>query len=241
MACCGRAGGLLLVDGVDEVPPSKRPHVREWLRELLHTFPLAQVVVTARPAAADKKWLAELNFSSTVLQQMSPVDVRIFLQRWHEAAGAPEEARRRLVSQLDSRVHLRSLASSPLLLRDLAWRLTLGGRSQLPTSKVHEHVARKIRSMPNVDEETDAVVTHLLERSGVIRELVPGQVDFVHRTFQEYLAARSVAQLRSPALRGRGAVARTAGRRLRQDHDHPVDPPPSTVAPSDRRRHLPDG
>lgn len=238
--------GLLLVDGVDEVPPSKRHNVREWLRELVHAFPSAQVVITARPAAADKKWLAELNFSSMVLEQMTSADVKVFLERWHEAAGAPDEARRRLVSQLDSRKHLRSLASSPLLcamlcalnlgrvselpqsrmelyaaaltmlldlrdaergiarilttsdktvlLRDLAWRLTLGGRSQLPTSKVHEHVARKIRSMPNVDEEPDAVVTHLLERSGVIRELVPGQVDFVHRTFQEYLAGEEAMQ-----------------------------------------------
>ncbi|MET8759621.1 NACHT domain-containing protein [Lentzea sp. NPDC004782] len=238
--------GLLLVDGVDEVPPSKRQHVREWLRELVHVFPSAQVVVTARPAATDEKWLAELDFSSVELEQMSPADVKVFLQRWHEAAGAPEEAQRRLTTQLDSREHLRSLASSPLLcamlcalnlgrvselpqsrmelyaaaltmlldlrdaergiarilttsdktvlLRDLAWRLTLGGRTQLPTAKVHEHVARKIRSMPNVDEEPGAVVTHLLERSGVIREPVPGQVDFVHRTFQEYLAGEEAMQ-----------------------------------------------
>ncbi|GGU26058.1 NACHT domain-containing protein [Lentzea flava] len=238
--------GLLLVDGVDEVPPSKRQNVREWLRELVHVFPAAQVVVTARPAAADEKWLAELDFSSVELEHMSPGDVRVFLQRWHEAADAPEEAQRRLVTQLDSREHLRSLASSPLLcamlcalnlrrvselpqsrmelyaaaltmlldlrdaergiarilntsdkivlLRDLAWRLTLGGRTQLPTTKVHEHVARKIRSMPNVDEEPGGVVTHLLERSGVIREPVPGQVDFVHRTFQEYLAGEEAMQ-----------------------------------------------
>jgi hypothetical protein len=238
--------GLLLVDGVDEVPPSKRQHVREWLRELVHVFPSAQVVVTARPAATDEKWLAELDFSSVELEQMSPADVKVFLQRWHEAAGAPEEAQRRLTTQLDSREHLRSLASSPLLcamlcalnlgrvselpqnrmelyaaaltmlldlrdaergiarilttsdktvlLRDLAWRLTLGSRTQLPTPKVHEHVARKIRSMPNVDEEPGAVVTHLLERSGVIREPVPGQVDFVHRTFQEYLAGEEAMQ-----------------------------------------------
>lgn len=238
--------GLLLVDGVDEVPPSKRQQVREWLRELVTAFPSAHVVVTARPAAADEKWLAELNFSPVVLEQMSPADVKVFLQRWHEAAGAPEEARRRLANQLDSREHLRALASSPLLcamlcalnlgrvselpqsrmelyaaaltmlldlrdaergiarilttsdktvlLRDLAWRLTLGGRSQLPISKVHEHVTRKIRSMPNVDEQPDAVVTHLMERSGVIREPVPGQVDFVHRTFQEYLAGEEAMQ-----------------------------------------------
>jgi hypothetical protein len=238
--------GLLLVDGVDEVPPSKRQTVREWLRELVQVFPSAQVVVTARPAATDEKWLAELDFSSVELEQMSPADVKVFLQRWHEAAGAPEEAQRRLTTQLDSREHLRSLASSPLLcamlcalnlgrvselpqnrmelyaaaltmlldlrdaergiarilttsdktvlLRDLAWRLTLGNRTQLSTPKVHEHVARKIRSMPNVDEEPEVVVTHLLERSGVIREPVPGQVDFVHRTFQEYLAGEEAMQ-----------------------------------------------
>ncbi|GAB2858754.1 NACHT domain-containing protein [Lentzea nigeriaca] len=238
--------GLLLVDGVDEVPPAKRHGVREWLRELMSAFPEAKVVVTARPAAADAKWLAELDFSSVVLEQMSPTDVKVFLQRWHEAAGATEETQRRLMSQLDSREHLRSLASSPLLcamlcalnlgrvselpqnrmelyaaaltmlldlrdaergiarilttsdktvlLRDLAWRLTLGGRSQLPTTKVREHIARKVRCMPNVDRVSDEIVTHLLERSGVVREPVPGQVDFVHRTFQEYLAGEEAMQ-----------------------------------------------
>ena len=242
-----RAGkGLLLVDGVDEAPPDKRQKVREWLRDLLQAFPDARAVVTARPAATDDKWLEELNFSAVSLEQMSPADVKAFLQRWHEAADAPEEAQRRLVTQIESRQHLQGLASSPLLcamlcalnlgrvsdlphnrmelyaaaltmlldlrdaergiarilttsdktvlLRDLAWRLTLGGLSQLPTAKVHEHVARKIRSMPNVDEEPGAVVAHLLERSGVIREPVPGQVDFVHRTFQEYLAGEEAMQ-----------------------------------------------
>ncbi|SES01866.1 NACHT domain-containing protein [Lentzea albida] len=242
-----RAGkGLLLVDGVDEVPPDKRSKVREWLRDLLQAFPDARAVVTARPAATDDKWLADLNFSAVSLEQMSPADVKAFLQRWHEAAEAPEEAQRRLVTQIESRQHLQGLASSPLLcamlcalnlgrvsdlphnrmelyaaaltmlldlrdaergiarilttsdktvlLRDLAWRLTLGGLSQLPTAKVHEHVARKIRSMPNVDEEPGVVVAHLLERSGVIREPVPGQVDFVHRTFQEYLAGEEAMQ-----------------------------------------------
>ncbi|MEU3646370.1 NACHT domain-containing protein [Lentzea sp. NPDC034063] len=238
--------GLLLIDGVDEVPPEKRPKVREWLRELLRTFPDSQVVVTARPAATDEEWLAKLNFSTVSLEQMSPGAVKVFLRRWHEAAEAPEEVQRRLVTQLENRQHLQGLASSPLLcamlcalnlnrvselpqsrmevyaaaltmlldlrdaergisriltasdktvlLRDLAWRLTLGGLSRLPTAKVHEHVTRKIRSMPNVDEKPEVVVAHLLERSGVIREPVQGQVDFVHRTFQEYLAGEEAMQ-----------------------------------------------
>ncbi|MFC3896932.1 NACHT domain-containing protein [Lentzea rhizosphaerae] len=238
--------GLVLVDGVDEVPPQKRRNVREWLRELVNAFPDSQFVVTARPAAADEKWLDEQAFSSVLLEQMSSADVKAFVQRWHEAAKAPDEAQRRLVSQLDSREHLRALASSPLLcamlcalnlervselphnrmelyaaaltmlldlrdaergiarilttsdktvlLRDLAWRLTLGGRSQLSTDKVRDHVARKVRAMPNVDEQPDVIVTHLLERSGVIREPVMGRVDFVHRTFQEYLAGEEAME-----------------------------------------------
>ncbi|MFJ8963144.1 NACHT domain-containing protein [Lentzea sp. NPDC102401] len=238
--------GLVLVDGVDEVPPQKRPKVREWLRELIQAFPEARVVVTARPAATDEKWLAELGFSSVELEQMSPGDVKAFLQRWHEAAEAPEEAQRRLLTQLESRQHLQALAASPLLcamlcalnlgrvselphnrmelyaaaltmlldlrdaergiarilttsdktvlLRDLAWRLQLGGLSQLPKTKVREHVTRKIRSMPNVDEDPEAILTHLLERSGVLREPIPGKVDFVHRTFQEYLAGAEAMQ-----------------------------------------------
>jgi hypothetical protein len=254
---CLRSGrALVLLDGVDEVPANKRRVVRDWLHELVTAFPKTTVVVTARPAAADERWLADEGFTSVLLEQMSPDDVRMFLSRWHEAAAGADSlpcpvdqlpvAERRLLGQLDNRSHLRALAANPLLcamlcalnlgrtselpqnrmdlyhaalamlldlrdaereiaglltatektvlLRDLAWRLTLGGRSQLPTAKVREHVARKVRAMPSTDADPDTIVTHLLERSGVVREPVPGQVDFVHRTFQEYLAAAEATQ-----------------------------------------------
>lgn len=55
-------------------------------------------------------------------------------------------------------------------------------------------MTRKLRAMPNVDERPELVLSHLLERGGVIREPVPGRVDFVHRTFQEYLAAREATE-----------------------------------------------
>lgn len=87
-----------------------------------------------------------------------------------------------------------TITEKSVLLRDLAWRLTLGNRSQLSTQKVREHVERKVRSMPNTTAEPGAIVTHLLERSGVVREPAPGQVDFVHRTFQEYLAGAEAIQ-----------------------------------------------
>ncbi|MCE6993409.1 NACHT domain-containing protein [Saccharothrix sp. S26] len=252
-----RAGqGLVLVDGVDEVPAGKRRLVRDWLRELVPAFPRARVVVTSRPAAADQRWLHDEGFGSVLLEQMSPADVRVFLQRWHEAARdaeslpcAPEDlpvAERRLLRQLDNRPHLRALAASPLLcamlcalnlgrtselpqsrmelyqaaltmlldlrdaereiagmlsgtektvlLRDLAWRLIQAGRSELPLDRAISFVSLKLTSMPTVDSPAEVVLTHLLERSGVLREPVSGRVDFVHRTFQEYLAASEATE-----------------------------------------------
>jgi hypothetical protein len=55
-------------------------------------------------------------------------------------------------------------------------------------------VARAVTRMPNVNYSPEDVLAHLLERSGVIREPVVGRVDFVHRTFQEYLAARETVE-----------------------------------------------
>ncbi len=250
--------GVMLIDGVDEIPRRKRSVVKAWLKELLASFPEIRVIVTARPAAADSDWLEAESFVSVDLEQMSPSDVRSFLRRWHDAAALspvlpcdPAEiprAESRLMAQLDNRHHLRSLATNPLLcamlcalnltsaaelphsrmelyraaldmlldlrdeerhipsllrtvdkvilLRDLAWRLTQNNRVELSRDDVDEFIERKLLSMPNVDVHVSEVVNHLLERSGVIREPVPGRVNFVHRTFQEYLAASEATEQR---------------------------------------------
>ncbi|MFD0486407.1 NACHT domain-containing protein [Saccharopolyspora spinosporotrichia] len=48
----GRA--LLLVDGVDELTDGERPKVRRWLGRLLRSYPRTRIVVTSRPAAAER-------------------------------------------------------------------------------------------------------------------------------------------------------------------------------------------
>jgi hypothetical protein len=254
---CLRSGrALVLVDGVDEVPAAKRRAVRSWLSELVTTYPDVRVVVTARPAAAEERWLADDGFASVELERMSPRDVRLFLERWHEAAASAEslpcepgqlpEAERRLLNQLDARPDLRALAANPLLcamlcalnlgrtselphnrmelyraalnmlldlrdaergiaglldvtaktvlLSDLAWRLTLANRTELSRDKALELVSHKLLAMPDVDEKPAKILDHLMERSGVVRAPVPGRVDFVHRTFQEYLAASEATE-----------------------------------------------
>ncbi|GAA3085919.1 NACHT domain-containing protein [Streptosporangium carneum] len=79
------------------------------------------------------------------------------------------------------------------VLQDLAWQLTVWGRSELSAVTALRRVEDRIRSMPRVDASAQAVLEHLLQRSGVVREPVPGRIDFVHRTVQEYLAAKQAA------------------------------------------------
>ena len=85
-------------------------------------------------------------------------------------------------------------AGKRVVLRDLAWRLTLANRVEFDRSQAREFVAAKLPAMPQSGADPEELLKHLLERSGVLRAPVPGKVDFVHRTFQEYLAADEAVQ-----------------------------------------------
>ncbi|KAB2339605.1 NACHT N-terminal Helical domain 1-containing protein [Actinomadura rudentiformis] len=81
------------------------------------------------------------------------------------------------------------------ILQDVAWHLSTSGRVELPKPMVERLIADRLASMPQVDVNAADVLDMLLQRSGVIREPVPGRIDFVHRTVQEYLAAKQAASL----------------------------------------------
>ncbi len=70
---------LLFVDGVDELPAGERPGVRRWLRGLLTEYPEIRVLVTSRPAAAER-WLENEGFGTAYLERMTPADVRLLIQ-----------------------------------------------------------------------------------------------------------------------------------------------------------------
>jgi hypothetical protein len=247
----GRAA--VLIDGVDELPAHRRDEAREWLRELVATFPAARYVVTARPAATPPAWLRDDGFIVAELLPMTPSDVRAFVHRWHDASRAghlDEEERaeldgyeRKLIDAITTRRALRRIAENPLLcallcalhrdrrgqlpqsrmelyevtlqlllerrdkergieppaglsrtektllLQDIAYWLVRNGWSDASAGRIAERIETKLSSMPQVGAGADEVFRHLLERSGLLREPVAGRIDFVHRTFQEYLAA----------------------------------------------------
>ena len=79
------------------------------------------------------------------------------------------------------------------LLRALALWLSTEGRTEVRTDQAVAILDEALRSIPAVSADPTNVLRHLLTRSGVIREPVQGRIDFVHRTFQEYLTAQEIA------------------------------------------------
>jgi NACHT domain len=101
------------------------------------------------------------------------------------------DAERGVPSALDLRL---SLTDKLCLLRDLAWRLSDNNRSEIVREKALDHVAAKLRSMRHLDVEGGQALEHLVTRSGVLRAPADDRIDFLHRSFQEYLAAEEVAE-----------------------------------------------
>ncbi len=100
-----------------------------------------------------------------------------------------------------------SLTDKVTVLRDLAWRLSDNNLSELDIDRALEYVADKLVSMRHLDVDAVDVVSHLLNRSGILRSPAVDRVDFVHRTFQEYLAAaEAAAQDRIGNLLGRAKL-----------------------------------
>ncbi|MEV7817182.1 MULTISPECIES: NACHT domain-containing protein [Streptomyces] len=102
------------------------------------------------------------------------------------------DADRNVPSAMDSRL---SLNDKLVLLRDLAWRLSDNNRSEIALEQAAVHVGKKLAGMRHLDEQDGGLVLEQLrDRSGVLRSPAEDRLDFVHRTFQEYLAAEEATE-----------------------------------------------
>ncbi len=75
------------------------------------------------------------------------------------------------------------------VLQRLAYALVLSGRTEMDTETAEGIVERCLPSIA-VPGDPGSVLRALLLRSGLLRQPAEGVVDFVHRTFQDYLGAR---------------------------------------------------
>ena len=266
--------GLLLIDGIDEIPERQRERTRRWLRDLLDVYPGNQWLVTSRPSAVREDWLTPDGFTELALTPMGQGDVAAFVARWHAAAraGAPEaelerldDYERGLLDAVRTKPDLGRLATNPLmcgllcalhrdrrgylphgrqelydaalsmllarrdeerdmfperdgihlteppqiqLLQRLAYWLIRNNQSEMDRERAERIVAEVLPSLPAVAGQGDAtaVLRHLLVRSGLLREPTVGTVEFVHRTFQDYLGAKAAVEDGDFGLLVRGAV-----------------------------------
>ncbi|WP_229697458.1 NACHT domain-containing protein [Streptomyces lasiicapitis] len=79
------------------------------------------------------------------------------------------------------------------LLQRLAYWLIRNGRTEMDRSRARTIIADALPAVPELASlgDADAVYAHFLHRSGLLREPGPGTVEFVHRTFQDFLGARA--------------------------------------------------
>ena len=236
--------GLILVDGLDEIPSADRHRTRDWLLSLIRAFPGNRWLLTSRPTAIRPDWLTAEGFHELALTPMRRPEVKTFVERWHTAAQAPEYEGP-LLDSLRTKRDLARLATNPLMcglicalhrerrgylptgrkelydaaltmllarrdrergmgalegaelgeeaqleiLQRLAYALVLSGRTEMDQEAAEGIVER---CLPTVAGQGDArtVLRDLLLRSGLLRQPADGVVDFVHRTFQDYLGAR---------------------------------------------------
>ncbi|WP_078607299.1 NACHT domain-containing protein [Streptomyces flavidovirens] len=82
------------------------------------------------------------------------------------------------------------------LLQRLAYWLIRNGQVEAEIPDAVEMVAEWLAAMPQVRGTPQQVFSHLLIRSGLLREPSPGAVNFVHRTFQDYLGAKAAVEAR---------------------------------------------
>ncbi|KRV48916.1 ATP-binding protein [Wenjunlia vitaminophila] len=100
-----------------------------------------------------------------------------------------------------------SEAAQVQLLQRLAYWLIRNGQVELERDLAVELIADALPSMPAVSEQGDApaILRHLLVRSGLLRQPTEDTVDFVHRTFQDYLGAKAAVEARDFDLMVRNA------------------------------------
>ncbi len=102
------------------------------------------------------------------------------------------DADRNVPSALNSKL---SLGDKLVVLRDLAWRLSDNNRSEIALDQAAVHVSAKLSAMRHLEVQDGLrVLEQLRDRSGILRSPVEGRLDFVHRTFQEYLAAAEATE-----------------------------------------------
>jgi formylglycine-generating enzyme required for sulfatase activity len=131
-----KQGGLLLLDGLDEVPETdhRRTQIKEAVMDFAATFPICRILVTSRLYAYQRQEWQLPGFAEAFLAPFNRSQIRSFIDRWYahiadlqEMTTEDAQGKANLLRQAIFGSHrLHDLAQRPLLLTLMAslhtWR-----------------------------------------------------------------------------------------------------------------------
>lgn len=209
-------GGLLLLDGLDEVPEAdaRRVQVKTAVEQFAATFPKVRILVTSRTYAYQKQDWKLTGFAEAVLAPFGTMQIRTFVERWYAFVGqarklSVEDAQGRAV-QLNNVIlrtpRLLELAERPLLLTLMAslhaWR---GGtlpeqREELYADAVEllldQWESQKFKRLPDGSSELaePSLVEWLRVDHKKMRQLLNRLAFTAHQNQSELVGTADIAQ-----------------------------------------------
>ena len=199
---------ILLLDGVDELPPPHRPAFWNWLREFIALYPRNRVYVTSRyfpdtgSTPSERLWNPPPLLHEADLLEMSDLDIADFINRWHDASIDQEsDPRERLELQKARSIlpdklrepanrRVRDLCGTPLLCAlvcALHWR----DRGYLPKRRVDLY---------------ERCCEMLIEERDLKRSIAPptGNLQYLgHRDKEMILQRLALDMMRNRSIRGK--------------------------------------
>jgi hypothetical protein len=123
--------GVLLIDGLDEVPLAKRDKFLAWFRDVVEVYPDARYVVSSRPSGYNSQFFRSLAFAEAELCEFTHDQMREYVRKWSmavalangateaEAQEAGSEDANTLVGRAERNPYVRQIATNPLMLSTL--------------------------------------------------------------------------------------------------------------------------
>jgi hypothetical protein len=117
---------LILLDGVDEVPDTRREEIRTSIERYFRLYRNCKFIVTGRPAAVRSgPWARLFEPWCMSIRPLAPIDIENFIMHWHQALAherskgiltdVDREAIQEITAQISSSSALAQLAETPLL------------------------------------------------------------------------------------------------------------------------------
>ena len=144
-----RGKALIMLDGFDEVAEGQRQAVSQWITAQMQEYPESVFILTSRPTAYDNDYIAEKVQTPLAVQPFDEEQRKRFIEQWYfcqerfhrgnrntpDVKEAATQRAANLISQIEARKDLESMAENPLMLNMIAMFHRSYPTEQLPQNQ----------------------------------------------------------------------------------------------------------